>query len=188
MVAPYLILLGLLALERLVELHLSRRHVAWALARGGKEFGQKHFNFMKLLHSVFLFSCAAEVLLLNRPFIAQLGLPMLGLALAAQALRYWAIFTLGPYSNVRVVVVPGATPVSDGPYRYLRHPNYLAVIVEGVAVPLIHTAWITAVGFSLLNAFLLWTRIRCEEEALAIHCSYDRYFGNRARFLPLPGP
>jgi methyltransferase len=187
MVALYFVLIGLLALERLVELHLSRRHVAWALARGGKEFGHKHFTFMKVLHTAFLFSCAAEVFFLNRPFIPRLGFPMLGLALAAQALRYWAIFTLGPYWNVRVVVVPGATPVTEGPYRYLRHPNYLAVIVEGVAVPLIHTAWMTAVGFSLLNAVLLWTRIRCEEKALALHCSYDRHFGNRARFIPLPG-
>jgi methyltransferase len=95
---------------------------------------------------------------------------MLGVALAAQAIRYWVIFTLGKRWNVRVIVVPGLPVVSSGPYRYLKHPNYLAVVLEGFAVPLIHTAWITAVAFTLLNAWMLSVRLRCENEALATHC------------------
>ncbi|MEE9179791.1 MAG: isoprenylcysteine carboxylmethyltransferase family protein, partial [Vicinamibacteria bacterium] len=128
MVTPYLVFLGLVAAERLYEVGLSRRHAAWAFEQGGKEFGQGHYVFMKLLHGGFLFSCGAEVVLLDRPFIPVLAYPMLCLALAAMALRYWAVLTLGPYWNIRVIVVPGATPVTSGPYRYLRHPNYVAVI------------------------------------------------------------
>ena len=184
MVTPYLFLLGLVAAERLFEVGLSRRHAAWAFERDGKEFGQGHYFFMKALHAGFLFSCGAEVVLLDRPFIPVLGYPMLCLALAAMALRYWAVLTLGPYWNIRVIVVPGAKPVTGGPYRYLRHPNYVAVIMEGLAIPLIHTAWLTAIGFSLLNAWILRTRIRCEENALAAHCGYAEHLGDRRRFIP----
>ena len=184
MVIPYLAFLALLALERLVELHISRRNAARAFARGGVEVGQRHFRVMKLLHGAFLGACAAEVLLLRRPVAPALGWPMLGLALGAQALRYWAIASLGPHWNVRVIVVPGARAVTSGPYRWLRHPNYLAVAIEGVAVPLIHSAWWTALGFSAANAALLAVRIRCEERALAEHCDYEARLGGRRRFLP----
>jgi methyltransferase len=184
MVIPYLAFLVLLAAERLVELRISRRHAAAALARGGVEVGQTHFRVMKLLHGAFLAACAAEVLLLDRPFLPALGWPMLGLALGAQALRYWAIASLGPHWNVRVIVVPGAPAVTSGPYRWLRHPNYVAVALEGLAVPLVHSAWWTALGFSLANAALLAVRIRCEERALAQHCDYDARLGGLHRFLP----
>jgi methyltransferase len=109
---------------------------------------------------------------------------MLALALAAQVLRYWAIRTLGPRWNVRVIVVPGAPVVTGGPYRFLRHPNYVAVVVEGFAIPLIHGAWGTALVFSAANALLLVVRIRCEERALAAHCDYAARFGAAPRFVP----
>ncbi len=185
MVTFYLVFLSILALERLFEVALSRRHVARALERGGKEFGAERFGIMKVLHIGLLVSSAAEVILLTRPFIPLLGYPMLGLAVAAMALRYWAVLTLGPYWNVRVVVVPGATPVTSGPYRYLRHPNYVAVITEGRAIPLLHSAWITAMWFTVLNAFALRDRIRCEEQALAEHCGYQGHLVDRPRFIPL---
>jgi methyltransferase len=170
MVGLYLGLLVLLAGERLVELGISRRNAAWSLEQGGIEYGSDHFIYMKLLHTGFFVACALEVVLLERPFIPTLAVPMLGVALAAQAIRYWVIFTLGKRWNVRVIVVPGLPVVSSGPYRYLKHPNYLAVVLEGFAVPLIHTAWITAVAFTLLNAWVLSVRLRCENEALATHC------------------
>jgi methyltransferase len=125
---------------------------------------------MKLLHTAFFVACALEVLVLDRPFIPPLGFTMLGIALLAQAIRYWVIATLGKRWNVRVIVVPGLPAVTDGPYRVLKHPNYLAVVLEGFAVPLIHTAWIAAAAFTLLNAWMLSVRIRCENEALATHC------------------
>ena len=183
----YLGYLALLGVERLVEMTISKRNAAWALARGGVERGQRHFKVMTLLHSSFFVGCVAEVLLLPRPFVPALGYPMLTLALVAQGLRYWAVSTLGRRWNVRVIVVPGAAPVSHGPYRFIRHPNYLAVILEGVAVPLIHTAWITALTFSLLNAALLRVRIRCEEQTLSELGDYQDALGGRRRFLPTPG-
>ena len=184
MVTAYLALLVLLAGERIVELDLSRRNAAWAFAHGGIEVGRGHFAAMRVLHAGFLVACGAEAALAGRPFVPALGVPMLAVALAAQALRYWAIASLGPRWNVRVIVVPGMPAVTRGPYRFLRHPNYVAVALEGVAVPLVHGAWITAVAFTLLNAALLAVRIRCEEEALARHCGYGERLGSRPRFLP----
>jgi methyltransferase len=90
---------------------------------------------------------------------------MLALALAAQALRYWAIASLGKRWNVRVITIPGMPLSAAGPYRFLRHPNYLAVVLEGIAIPLVHTAYLTALGFTLLNGLMLALRIRCEERA-----------------------
>jgi methyltransferase len=92
---------------------------------------------------------------------------MLALVVASQALRWWCIATLGRRWNTRVIVVPGMPPVRSGPYQFLRHPNYVAVVVEGVALPLVHAAWITAVVFTVLNAALLAVRIRVEDAALA---------------------
>jgi methyltransferase len=107
------------------------------------------------------------VALLDRPFLPALAWPMLAVVLGAQVLRWWCISTLGRQWNTRVVVVPGAPRVTGGPYRLLSHPNYVAVIAEGIALPLVHTAWITACVFTALNAALLVTRIRTENTALA---------------------
>jgi len=184
MVKLYLALLAALALERLVELVLSARHAAAAFARGGFEVGQRHFRLMAALHVAFLVGCAAEVVLLHRPFRPLLAAPMLALLLLAQGLRYWAVFTLGALWNVRVIVIPGTAAVDRGPYRFVRHPNYLAVMVEGIAIPLLHGAWITAIVFTALDSMLLAVRVRCEEHALAVHMGYAARLGGRPRFLP----
>ena len=180
----YLALLIAVALERLFEMRLSDRNAKLAFAQGGLEFGQRHFIFMKGLHTALLLGAALEVLLLHRPFIPELGFPMLGLALAAQSLRYWAVSSLGTRWNVRVIVIPGAPAIRRGPYQYMRHPNYVAVVLEGIALPLIHSAWITACVFSVLNAGLLWIRISCEERSLREHTNYDESFGTIHRFWP----
>jgi methyltransferase len=177
-------LLALLAIERLYELRLSARNVRWALSQGGVESGQAHFGWMKLLHTSLFVGCLLEVWWIGSPFTLWLAVPMLTLALLSQALRYWAISALGRRWNVGVVVVP-SDAVTSGPYRWMRHPNYLAVITEGIVVPLIHSAWITAVVFTVLNAVLLWVRIRCEERALTQHCRYQERLGARARFVPM---
>jgi len=163
----YVLLLLAVAGERLAELVLSRRNAAWSLARGGVETGFSHYPAMVALHTGLLLGCLGEVLIAHRPFIPALGYPMLALTLAAQGLRWWCIATLGPRWNTRVIVVPGMAPVTSGPYRFVRHPNYVAVVVEGIALPLVHTAWITALVFSVCNVPLLRTRLRVEEAALA---------------------
>jgi methyltransferase len=155
--------------ERIAELVVSTRNARWSFARGGVEYGRRHFPPMVALHTGLLLACLAEVWLLDRPFLPWLGWPMLVLVLASQGLRWWCIATLGPRWNTRVIIVPGLPLVARGPYRWLRHPNYVAVVVEGFALPLVHTAWITAVGFTVLNAVLLLAyRIPCENRALAL--------------------
>jgi methyltransferase len=154
--------------ERLAELVVSTRHARWSFDRGGVESGRGHFAPMVALHTGLLLACLVEVLAADRPFLPWLGWPMLALVLASQALRWWCIATLGPRWNTRVIVVPGLDLVARGPYRWLRHPNYVAVVVEGFALPLVHSAWVTAVGFTVLNAvLLLGFRIPAENRALA---------------------
>lgn len=184
----YLGVVALVALERLVELALTRRNVRWALARGGVEAGRGHYPWMVGLHTVFLAACAVEVVALDRRFVPALGGAMAVLLAAAMALRWWAIATLGRRWSTRVVVLPGEPPVVGGPYRFLRHPNYLAVATEGLALPLLHSAWITALAFTLLDAWLLRVRIGVEERALrgAAGAEYDGAFADRARLLPRP--
>ena len=176
--------IALCALERGVELVVSRRNRRWALAQGALEFGHGHLLPMKLLHGAFLGGCALEVWAGARPFLPALGWPCLGLALLCQALRYWVIASLGRRWNVGVIVLPGVPVEVRGPFRFLRHPNYVAVALEGLAVPLVHSAWLTALVFSTLNAALLRVRIRCEEAALREHCSYRARLGRRGRFWP----
>ena len=162
----YALLLAAIAVERLAELVVSRRNLAWSRTRGGVEFGAGHYPAMVVLHTGLLAGCLLEVIVFDRPFIPALGWSMLAVVVAAQALRWWCVATLGPQWNTRVVVVPGAARVGDGPYRYFAHPNYVAVVAEGFALPLVHTAWITALVFTALNAALLRTRIRTENAAL----------------------
>ena len=163
----YVLLIAAVACERVAELVVSKRNLAWSRTQGGVEFGAAHYPVMVILHTGFLVGCLVEVIWLDRPFLPALGWPMLAIVVAAQALRWWCITTLGQQWNTRVVVIPGATRVSGGPYRLLSHPNYVAVIAEGIALPLVHTAWITALVFTVLNGALLATRITTENTALA---------------------
>jgi methyltransferase len=184
--AAYLCLLAVIAVERLFEMALSRRNAMRTLARGGREFGRDHFPWMVALHSSFFIACAVESAW--RQFPGAFGWVALALVVAAQALRYWAVSSLGDRWNTRVIVVPGEAPVEAGPYRFLRHPNYLAVVVEVVALPLVYGCWISAVVFSILNASILRVRIRVEEAALG--GPWQRAFAARPRLLathPPPG-
>lgn len=163
----YTALVLAVAAERGAELVVARRNARWSLARGGTETGRGHYPAMVALHTALLAACLVEVELTDRPFLPPLGWTMVVVVLAAQALRWWCVRTLGPRWNTRVIVVPGLPLVDGGPYRWLRHPNYVAVAAEGVALPLVHGAWVTALVFTLLNAALMVVRIRCENGALA---------------------
>lgn len=173
---------GVVALERAAELRLSRHNAAWALARGAVEAGQGHYRVMTAFHALFLVACVGEPLLLDRAFTPALATACIVLLLCAQALRWWAITTLGPRWSTRVIVLPDAEPVTTGPYRWLRHPNYVAVIVEMIALPMVHGAWITAMLGSLGNALLLRTRIAAEERALGAR--WARAFAATPRLVP----
>ena len=163
----YVLLIAAVGVERIAELIVSQRNLAWSRARGGVEFGAGHYPAMVGLHTALLAGCLLEAALLHRPFLPALGWPMLAVVLAAQGLRWWCITTLGHQWNTRVVVIPEASRVTGGPYQLMPHPNYVAVVLEGFALPLVHSAWITALTFTALNAALLTTRNRVENEALA---------------------
>ncbi|MFI8101129.1 isoprenylcysteine carboxyl methyltransferase family protein [Streptomyces sp. NPDC086023] len=163
----YVVLVLLVVAERFAELAVARRNGAWSRARGGREHGAGHYPVMVALHTALLAGCLVEPWVADRPFLPLLGWPALALVSAAQGLRWWCIATLGRRWHTRVLIVPGLPLVASGPYRFLRHPNYLAVVVEGAALPLVHSAWVTALGFTVLNAALLSVRIRCEDGALA---------------------
>ncbi|MBB3602133.1 methyltransferase [Mycolicibacterium sp. BK556] len=163
----YVLLVAAVAVERVAELVVARRNLAWSRTQGGVEFGASHYPVMVVLHTGLLIGAVVEVIGLHRPFLPALGWPMLAIVVAAQGLRWWCITTLGQQWNTRVVVIPGAQRVVGGPYRFFSHPNYVAVIAEGIALPLVHTGWITALVFTVLNAALLRTRIRTENAALA---------------------
>lgn len=165
----FLALILATGVERIYELVVSRRHAAVAFAKGGKEFGQGHFPAMVVLHTGMLFGAFFEVMLLDRPFLGLMGWVFLALVILAQIARYWIIWALGEQWNTRVIVIPGATRVTRGPYRlsWLRHPNYWVVAIEGVVLPLVHGAWLTAIIFTILNAILLLRyRIPTENRAL----------------------
>jgi len=162
----YYLFILLIAAERLVEMVVSRRNAKWSIARGGREFGRGHYPVMVVLHTALLVGCVVETWALHRPFIPWLGWPMLAIAALSQVLRWWCIATLGRRWNTRVIVMPEAPLVQRGPYRWLHHPNYVAVVAEGFALPLVHTAWLTAATFTVANAILLSVSIRVDNSAL----------------------
>ena len=159
------VFLGFLILQRISELILSARNAARLRARGAREHGRGHYPALVVLHTLFPIALAAEVLRLGARPGAWAPI-WLAVWVGAQALRYSAIRALGESWNTRVLVVPGAALVKRGPYRWLRHPNYVAVVLELLAAPLMFGAWRTALVFSLANLLLLRIRIDCEERAL----------------------
>ena len=154
-----------ISVQRLLELVLARRNEKKARARGAVERGQRHYPLIVGLHSLWIISTLVEGLV-RGPEPPSLWPLALALFLIVQPLRYWAIFSLGPYWNTKILVVPGARPVGRGPYRYVSHPNYVVVVVEILAFPLIFGAWWTALVFTALNAAVLYVRIREEKRAL----------------------
>jgi methyltransferase len=178
----YLIILGLLVVERIFELDLARRNARRAFDRGAIEVGQAHYRVMVALHTLFIVSCATEAIFFPRSIPSVVAWIALFAEVAAQSLRYWAVSTLGERWNTRIVVTPERAPVTIGPYRFMRHPNYLAVVIEIAAVPLIGGAIFTAIAFSIGNALILAVRIPAEERAMG--AQYTEALGSRRRFIP----
>ncbi len=163
----YLGLVAAVAAERVAELLVARRNGRRTRQRGAVEVGAGHYPVMVALHLALLVAAPTEAALrARRPSPAAI-VGLVGAVAVAQGLRWWCIATLGPRWNTRILVVPGLPPVRSGPYRWLDHPNYVAVVVEGLALPLAGGAWRTAAGFGVLNAALLRVRVRAEEQALA---------------------
>lgn len=178
----YLILLAILVVERIFELNLARRNARRAFDRGAVEVGQTHYRVMVVFHALFIVSCAIEAAFFPRTIPSVVAWIALAAEICAQALRYWAVSTLGERWNTRIVVTPERAPVTTGPYRFMRHPNYLAVVIEIAAVPMIGGAIFTAIVFSIGNALILAIRIPAEERAMG--GQYADALGSRRRFIP----
>ncbi|MDO8645870.1 MAG: isoprenylcysteine carboxylmethyltransferase family protein [Candidatus Planktophila sp.] len=163
----FTVLIFLVAVERVFELIISKRNLRWSFDQGGIEFGRSHYKYMVALHVFLLGGSPVEVWLFRPTFLPFVSWAMLILALASQALRWWCIFSLGKRWNTLVVIIPGKSLIEAGPYRWFKHPNYVAVVIEGFALPMVGFAWRTALAFSLLNVFVLYVRIRTENAALA---------------------
>jgi methyltransferase len=172
MVIHWLILLiAAIAVQRMLELHIAHRNRTWMLENGAKEYGKQHYPLFFLLHAGWLVGLIIETY--QRGAISAHWYLYLGLFGLAQGLRYWSIRSLGMFWNTRILIIPGRELIQQGPYRYFRHPNYIAVIVELATVPLIFDAWITAVAATLLNLMLLLRiRIPAEEKALGMSKRY----------------
>ena len=180
----YLALVAAIAALRIVELAISTRNRR-ALVRGGASaVPERHFRWMALLHTSVLIAAPAEVVGLQRPFLPLLGAVSIVLLVAAAAMRWWVIRTLGRHWNVGIMDSARDDVVDDGPYRWVRHPNYAAVFIEMLALPLVHTAWITAVAGMVAHVFVLRARIVAEERMLFSSPAYVARMGTKPRFIP----
>jgi methyltransferase len=153
--------IALVIAERLIELVVAQRNTAYLLSIGAVEIGRKHYPLIVLLHAAWLISLIV--------FISADSTPnwwLLGAFFALQPVRYWVLTTLGRRWTTRIIVLPDCRPVTSGPFRWIRHPNYLVVVCEILLLPLAFGAWELAVGFSVLNAAILTHRIRVENLAL----------------------
>lgn len=171
-------------LQRLFELRISQRHVAYLLSQGGREHGSNYLWVVKVLQLSWFVAMIAEVWWLERPFVPALAAVGLSAAIAGQCLRYLSMQALGSRWTLPIITIPGAPVVDSGIYRYLRHPNWLGVILEIAALPLIHRAYLTAIFFSVANAVLMVKRIHTEEQALSEDNNYAYVFADRPRFIP----
>ena len=181
----YLALIAILGLERVVELFIANRNAARAFAAGAIETGQRHYRVMVVFHTAFLVSCVVERIVRGNGAAPAVAAIAVAGEIFAQFLRYWVIATLGARWNTRIIVMPDAPPITGGPFRFARHPNYIAVAIEMAAVPMIGGAWITAIVFSIGNAILMMVRIPAEERAMGR--PYAHAFATLPRFFP-PAP
>ncbi|MGM0899840.1 MAG: isoprenylcysteine carboxyl methyltransferase family protein [Bacillota bacterium] len=171
-------------IQRLTELAIARKNERWMKAKGAVEFGSGHYPIMVLLHSAFIITLIFEVLYFQRELSRFWFLLLVGF-LFTQAMRIWALRSLGPYWNTKIIVLPGAKVVKKGPYQFIKHPNYVIVALEIILIPLLFNAYTTAVLFTMLNIMILSVRIPAEERALTEWTSYDTELEGHRRFLPL---
>lgn len=180
----FLTLLAAVAALRLVELRISHRHQQQLVSRGAAKVDEPRFRWMVLLHTAVLIGAALEVVLLKRPFIPLLAAITFAIFLAANVVRWWVIRTLGGHWNVQVMDSARLGVVTSGPFRFVRHPNYAAVFAEMLALPLIHTAWITAAAGTLAHVMVLSQRLATEERVLFANPEYRAVMSGKPRFLP----
>ncbi|MDJ0903221.1 MAG: isoprenylcysteine carboxylmethyltransferase family protein [Xenococcus sp. MO_188.B8] len=174
-------------LQRFFELRHSQRNAAYILAQGGRQHGDNFLGIVKLLQVSWWLTMIVEVWLLDRPFRPALAVCALIAIFAGQVLRYLSMRSLKWRWTLAIMTVPNEPVVDSGPYTYIRHPNWLGVILEIAGLPLIHGAYLTAIIFSVANAILMSKRIQTEEQALSENTHYASVFANKPRFLFITG-
>lgn len=183
----YLILVAAVGIDRVAELAYSRWNQKRMSERGARKVRDPVFVGMVFLHIGYLCAAPLEVAMFGRPFLAWLGIPSLVLLAGANALRVWCIRALAVHWNMQIVASQSLGAVNTGPYRWIRHPNYVALFFEVLALPLVHTAWITGSVATLANIFLLKRRIGAEERVLMSDPGYRSTMGGKPRFFPSGG-
>ncbi|MGN7388063.1 isoprenylcysteine carboxyl methyltransferase family protein [Sporosarcina sp. SAFN-015] len=169
------IVLTIVILQRIIELFIAKRNEKWMKSEGAFEAGTSHYPFMVAMHVFFFIVLIAEVTFLHRQ-LSSLWPIWLGIFLAAQFLRIWCLTSLGKYWNTKIIVLPNAQVVRKGPYKWIRHPNYIIVATELLVLPLLFNALFTAIIFSLLNIWMMSVRIPAEEQALRKATNYTEEF------------
>ncbi|WP_100406188.1 isoprenylcysteine carboxyl methyltransferase family protein [Bacillus solitudinis] len=177
------LLIAVVIVQRLIELKIASQNAKWIVKQGGYEVGKDHYKFIVAVHTLFFVALLIEILLFELTLTLWSFIPF-GLFVIAQFGRVWALTSLGKFWNTRIMILPGARVVAKGPYRFMKHPNYVIVVVEIVALPLMFQAYLTALVFTMLNAVVLYVRIREEELALEALTNYKEVFSNRRRFVP----
>jgi methyltransferase len=180
----YVVLLAAVGAGRVLELWISRRHQKLLVARGATALHEPNYPWMVFVHTTVLVAAGLEVILLQRRLIPALAISMSILFLLANALRWWVIRILGDHWNVQVVDSTRLGVVTNGPFRWVRHPNYVGVFVELVSLCLIHTAWMTAIFAGAGYTLVLRSRLRIEDTALMADPAYRAAMGDKPRFLP----
>jgi methyltransferase len=177
------IFISLVILQRIAELRIANKNEKWMKANGGFEVGSEHYKYIVLVHVLFFLSLIFEVSYFNK-VISPLWIVFILFFALAQALRVWSLLSLGRFWNTKIIIMPNVNIISTGPYKFIRHPNYLVVVIELLVIPLIYNAYWTAIIFTILNMFALSIRIPIEENALIRETNYKAVFHQRARFAP----
>lgn len=184
MISWMILLWCIVVVQRIGELVISKRNSNWMASQGGYEVGREHYKLIVFIHTLFFVGIWAEVLIFHARPPSWAWVPLLLFA-GTQLGRYWCISSLGEYWNTRIWVVPGHKPKIAGPYKYLRHPNYVIVAIELLVFPVIFGAYLTAAIVTFINTLsLLLIRIPMEEYALKNVTDYEKEMGGKNRFFP----
>jgi methyltransferase len=180
----FYLFLVFIILQRLAELTIAKKNEQWMKSKGAIEVGKEHYPFMVLLHSAFFLVMLLEVIWFSKE-LSPLWPVLLTLFCLTQLLRVWSLTSLGKYWNTKIIVLPNTEIVKKGPYKFIRHPNYLIVVIEIILIPILFQAYWTAIIFSILNLWILSIRIPLEEKALLSETDYDEKFQKVSRFSPI---
>ncbi len=182
--AAYSIFLALVGAFRLLELRISKRNQREMEARGARKAKDPVYPWMVALHTGTLAACAREVWALERLWPGAIGWSAVLIWALSNVLRVWVIRTLAVHWNTQVMDSAPLGVISSGPYRWIRHPNYVAVFFEMIAIPAIHGAWLTMIVTTVCHVAVLAARIRAEDRVLLADPEYRAAMGNKPRFLP----